>query len=132
LYCGDGVLAYAYNCYGRDLTTVRAGQPLTPGAHRLQVRFDYDGGRPGSGADVGLVVDDIAVGSGRLEATTAFYFSFDETFNVGVDRGTPVTAAYRAVHNRFTGKILRVHFDLAHEDPLEVDVRRRVTTLADD
>ena len=28
--------------------------------------------------------------SGRIPVTTAYYFSFDETFNIGVDRGTPV------------------------------------------
>lgn len=113
LFCVDGVLAYAYNRFGQDLTTVRAGRPLTAGAHTLVMRFDHDGGPPGSGGGVSLEVDGDEVGSGRVEATTAFYFSFDETFNIGVDRGTPVTDDYAAVHNRFDGEILEVRFDLA-------------------
>jgi arylsulfatase A-like enzyme len=113
LYFLDGVPVYAYNFVGRDLVTVRGSAPLPPGRHELVLRFAYDGGPPGSGADVVLEVDGEAVGSGRVPVTTAYYFSFDETFNVGVDRGTPVTDDYRPVHNRFEGVIHRVRFDLA-------------------
>ena len=113
LYVVDGVPHYAYNFAGRDLTTVRASGPMAPGRHDLVVRFGYDGGPPGSGAEVTLAVDGVSVGSGRIPVTTAYYFSFDETFNVSVDRGTPVTDDYRPVHNRFEGLIHRVRFDLA-------------------
>jgi arylsulfatase len=132
LYCTDGVLRYAYNRYGRDLTIVCADRGMAPGRHELAARLHFDGGPPGGGAQVELLIDGEVVGTDRLEATTAFYFAFDETFNVGVDRGTPVSDDYRPVHNRFSGVIRQVRFDLAPEDPLEVDVRRRVTTLASD
>lgn len=112
LYLVAGVPTYAYNFVGRDLTVVRASGPVEPGRHDLAVRFDYDGGPPGSGADVVLEVDGEEVGSGRIPATTAYYFAFDETFNVGVDRGSPVVDDYRPVHNEFQGLIHRVRFDL--------------------
>ena len=83
LYTVNGIPHYAYNFVGRDLTVVRGARPMRPGRHDLVVRFDYDGGPPGSGADVTLEVDGAAVGSGRIAVTTAYYFSFDETFNVG-------------------------------------------------
>ena len=85
---------------------------MVPGRHDLVVRFAYDGGPAGSGASVVLEVDGAAVGSGRIPATTAYYFSFDETFNIGVDRGTPVVDDYLPVRNRFMGLIHRVRFDL--------------------
>jgi arylsulfatase len=132
LYCRDGVLCYAYNCYGRDLTTVRADRPLDPGPHELVMRFDYDGGPPGDGADVTLVVDGAEVGSGRLAATTAYYFSFDETLNVGVDRGTPVTDDYLPVRNRFSGTVHGVRVDLAPQAPLDAAGRHRVATATRD
>ncbi|MFY0408272.1 sulfatase-like hydrolase/transferase [Solicola sp. PLA-1-18] len=132
LYVHDGALAYAYNLYGRDRTHVRSSAPLTPGRHLLAVQVESDGGPPGSGAGVTLLVDGDPVAEGRLDATTAFYFAFDETFNVGVDRGTPVTDDYVPVHNAFTGTIHRVRVDLAPEHPLEVEVRRRVSQLAAD
>ena len=59
-----------------------------------------------------LEVDGAPVGSGRIPVTTAYYFSFDETFNVGVDRGTPVVDDYLPVRNHFQGLIHRVRFDL--------------------
>ena len=35
-------------------------------------------------------------------------FSADETADVGIDEATPVTEAYKAWDNAFTGKILKV------------------------
>ena len=112
LYLLGGIPHYAYNNLGRDLNVVRGGKPMTPGRHDLVVRFAYDGGPPGSGAEVSLEVDGARVGSGRIPATTAYYFSFDETFNVGVDRGTPVVDDYLPVRNAFQGLIHSVRFDL--------------------
>jgi arylsulfatase A-like enzyme len=116
LYCVNGVAAYAYNFLGRDLTVVRAAAPMTWGSHQLVMRFEYDGGPPGSGAEVTLLLDGASVGSGRIPETTAYYFSFDETFNVGVDRGTPVVDDYPPVRNGFRGQIHQVRFDL---DPVD-------------
>ncbi len=130
LYVVGGVPHYAYNFVGRDLTVVRGGKPMGPGRHDLVARFTYDGGPPGSGADVTLEVDGVAVGSGRIPVTTAYYFSFDETFNVGVDRGTPVVDDYLPVRNRFEGVIHRVRFDLgAVADPGTLAERARAVTV---
>jgi arylsulfatase len=116
VYCVDGVPCYAYNFVGRDLTVVRGSAPVPAGRHELVVAFDYDGGPPGSGAEVSLMLDGAEIGSARVPATTAYYFSFDETLNVGVDRGTPVIDDYRPVHNRFGGEIHTVRFDLGPMD----------------
>ena len=112
LYCVGGRPSYAYNRYGRDLTTVRAAAPLAPGPHEVALHLAYDGGPPGDGADVTIRVDGQEVASGRLAATTAYYFAFDETLNVGVDRGSPVCDDYAPVRNAFTGTIHGVRFDL--------------------
>jgi arylsulfatase A-like enzyme len=132
LYCLDGRPSYAYNCYGRDLTTVRADRALSAGPHEVGVRFDYAGGPPGDAAHVTLLVDGDEVGVGDIPATTAYYFAFDETCNVGVDRGTPVTDEYPAVHNRFEGAVLGVRFDLGPVAEPGPEARRRMTTLVND
>jgi arylsulfatase len=93
------------------------------------VRFDYAGGPPGAGAEVSLAVDGVAVGSGRIPVTTAYYFSFDETFNIGVDRGTPVVDDYLPVRNRFEGLIHRVRFDLAEVASPGTDEGRERATM---
>jgi len=132
LYCVDGVPAYAYNCYGRDLTTIRAAAPIPPGVHELRMEFEYGGAPPGGDAHVSLSVDEVQVAQGELPATTAYYFAFDETCNIGVDLGSPVTDDYPAVRNAFAGRISWVRFDLAPEVELGPEVRRRMTTLAND
>jgi arylsulfatase A-like enzyme len=131
LYCLDGVLTYAYNRYGRDRTVVR-GSVVERGEHDLAVRLGYHGGPPGDGADVALLVDGMTVGEGSLPATTAYYFSFDETFNVGRDRGTPVVDDYPAVHNAFNGEIAYVDVDLAPQTPLDPEAGRLVARLMHD
>lgn len=129
LYLVNGVPHYAYNFVGRDLTVVRGGKPMVPGRHDLVVRFDYDGGPVGSGADISLEVDGAPVGTGRVPATTAYYFSFDETFNVGVDRGTPVVDDYLPVRNAFEGLIHRVRFDLDEVTDPGTDDGRQVGVM---
>jgi arylsulfatase len=132
LYCHEGVLCYAYNCYGRVLTTVRGDRVVESGEHELVLRFDYAGGPPGDSAEVSLLVDGAEVGTGRIPTTTAYYFSFDETFNVGVDRGTPVTDDYPPVHNAFTGTVHGVRVDLAPQTPLDAHGRLTVATATRD
>ncbi|NUS53020.1 MAG: arylsulfatase [Nocardioidaceae bacterium] len=131
-YVRDGVLCYAYNLYGRDLTTFRGDRPIGAGRHELVLEVEYAGGPPGDAIDVRLVVDEEQVGAGRVPATTAYYFSFDETFNVGVDRGTPVTDDYPPVRNAFTGEILGVRFDLGRGAPLSPEERQALVTARSD
>ena len=126
-YCHRGRLCYAYNCYGRDLTTIRADRSLEAGRHTLTMDFSYDGGPPGDAAAVRLLSDDTELGIGRIPATTAYYFSFDETFNVGVDRGTPVTDDYAPVRNAFTGSIHQVRIALGPQRPPDKEGRERLS-----
>ena len=118
LYVVDGHLHYAYNRYGRDLTVVRADSVIWPGRHEVVLDFVYDGGPPGSGGLARLLLDTAEVAQSRVEATTAYYFAFDETFNVGIDRGSPVVDDYPPLRNAFTGDILQVVVDLDPGTPL--------------
>ena len=134
LYCHEGALTYSYNTYGTYKFTVRAETTLGAGAHELQMRFDYDGGGLGRGATITLLDGDgsgettTVIGSGRVDRTTAYYFSFDETLNIGVDLGTPVTDDYLPIDNGFTGEINFVRIDVL-EDAIagtDEDVARHV------
>lgn len=125
LYLDHGRLCYAYNCYGRDLTTVAAERSLTPGQHAVTMVFDYSGGPPGSCADVTLYDGDQQLAAGHIPETTAYYFSFDESLNIGRDNGTPVTDAYPPLDNVFDGEIDRVTVNLTG-DPVELSPSERV------
>ena len=112
LYVHEGRPSYAYNYFGLREHKVAASEPLTPGRHEVTLEFGYDGGGVGQGASVVLGVDGEKVGEGRVEATIAYYFAFDETFDLGVDRASPVTDDYAFVDNAFTGTLERVRLDL--------------------
>ena len=60
------------------------------------MEFTYDGGGIGKGATITLYVDGKKVGEGRVERTTALFFSMDETLEIGCDVGEPVSADYPA------------------------------------
>ena len=120
LYCREGRPCYVYNFFGLRVHTVRAEEPLAPGRHEVRMDFCYDGGGLGQGGEVVLSVDGAKVASGVVDATVPYYFSFDETLDVGVDLGTPVSDDYPAVGNEFSGTVHTVRIDL-HEGLEDAD-----------
>ena len=94
LYVKDGLLTYAYNFGAVTVTHVRPTTPLAAGDHEAEVLFTYDGGGLGRGGDVRLVRRRREGRQGRVEQTLPFFFSMDQTLDVGLDRGTPVTSDY--------------------------------------
>jgi arylsulfatase len=94
------------------------------------VDFHYDGGGLGRGGTVVIGVDGEKHAEGRVERTIPYYFSFDETLDVGVDLGTPVTDDYPEVDNEFGGVVHTVRIDLGEERGEQDDagLRRRVMT----
>jgi arylsulfatase len=82
------------------------------GKATIRYEFAYDGGDPGSGGTGTIFVNGAKVAEGRIEKTTPFIFSADETADVGVDEATPVTEAYAEYDNGFNGTIAKVTVDL--------------------
>jgi hypothetical protein len=115
LYCLEGRPCYEYNYFGLERSTVRATEQLGPGPHEVRVDFAYDGGGVGLGGRVTLRVDGRPVGECRVARTIPYYFSFDETLDVGVALGTPVSDDY-ADTGEFTGTVHHVRIDLTGEE----------------
>lgn len=65
------------------------GDNAVDGDVQLSVDFAYDGGGYARGGEFSLLVDGQRVDQGRIAATPPSYFSIDETFDVGVDTGSP-------------------------------------------
>jgi arylsulfatase len=106
LYVKDGIPGYAYNYLGLNSTAVEGKTPLPPGKSTIRMQFDYEGGGPGKGGMVTLFVNGQKVSEGRLERTQPGLFSADETADVGIDLGTPVSEAMGAEKkSRFNGSI---------------------------
>ncbi|MBU3701035.1 MAG: arylsulfatase [Acidimicrobiia bacterium] len=86
----DGTPTYLYNLYGHVHTVLRGPGRLTSGEHVVAVVFAYDGGL-GAGGVATLFIDGHEVASDRLEQTVPLRYSMSgETFDVGVDTGSPV------------------------------------------
>ena len=112
LYAHEGKLTYFYNFLGMRFSKLTATSPLPVGKHQVRMEFTYDGGGIGTGATIVLYVDGKKVGEGRVERTTALFFSMDETLEVGRDLGEPVSPDYGPRGNEFNGKVSWVQIDI--------------------
>ena len=100
LYLHDGRPTYHYSFLGLDRATIAAAEPLPPGEHQVRVEFAYDGDGLGKGGTATLYIDGDEAASGRVERTHAFVFSLDETTDVGIDTGSPVSPDYQRRQQR--------------------------------
>lgn len=105
LYARASRLKYVYNFYGVACFVIEGQLPLTEGTHLVRMEFAYDGGGIGKGGTVRLSIDGVACGTGRVERTECFIFSVDETCDLGVDSGSPVTEDYTTARGRFNGRV---------------------------
>lgn len=115
LYLKEGRPHYSYNLVGLERTTLAGAQALPTGKASIRLDFAYDGGGPGKGGMATLSVNGTPVAQQRIERTTPFLFSLDETADVGQDGGTPVVEDYGVDHGRFNGKVIKVTVDIGPE-----------------
>jgi arylsulfatase A-like enzyme len=109
-YLDEGFLKAEYNTMGLYRSKATSREALEPGDHQLQVEVRFDAMERESPATITLRVDGTDVGSGRVERSVPLVFTASETFDVGVDLGSPVALDY---HDRvpfaFDGELHRVH-----------------------
>ena len=79
------------------------------------MEFAYDGGGVAKGGTVSLFTDGQKVGRGRVEMTHPFAFSADETVDVGMEAGSPVSPDYGPRGNAFNGEVNWVEIDVDKE-----------------
>jgi arylsulfatase len=112
LYAKEGRLKYCYNFLGLTHHFVEGNEAIPAGAHQVRMEFAYDGGGLGKGGTVSLYTDGRKVGEGRVERTQPFAYSADETVDVGVEAGSPVSPDYGPAGNAFNGEIDWVEIDV--------------------
>ncbi|MBL9069169.1 MAG: arylsulfatase [Sphingopyxis sp.] len=106
LYVKDGHVHYTYNYYEKRITTLRAADRLKPGMAIVGLRVEAQGAVPGGPATAILSIDGSEVAREILPETTRGKFSFEDTFDIGEDSGSPV-ADYSAPF-AFPGRIEKV------------------------
>jgi arylsulfatase len=111
LYMNKGNLVYEYNMMVIERYTARSKEKLTKGKHRIEV--DTTISKPGAPAEVVLKVDGAEVARTTVRRTVPAAFTASETFDVGVDLGSPVSLDYFDRRPfAFNGKIDKVGVDL--------------------
>jgi len=80
----------------------------------VRAEFAYDGGGLGKGGTLTLYIDGQPAGQGRIEQTEAFFFSADETLDLGNEFGSPVTTDYSV--RKFNGEVNWVELDVGLDD----------------
>jgi hypothetical protein len=65
---------------------------------------------------VSLYTDGKKQGEGRVATTVPLAFSADETCDVGMEGGSPISPDYGPVGNAFSGEINCVQIDLEKDD----------------
>ncbi len=115
-YIKDGKLTYLYNLCGLRETEITSTEALTTGTHQVRMEFVYDGGGLAKGGTVTLFIDGTAVGNGRLEATLPIVFSADETSDVGVKHGSPMTPEMPPGKNVFNGTVNLIVLETSGEN----------------
>jgi arylsulfatase len=128
-YLTNGMPAFAYNLGGIKTDFVRSQTALSAGDHEVVVHFAYDGGGLGKGGDVTIFDGEDQLAKGRVGRTLPFFFSMDETVDIGEDLASPVSSDYAATGNAFTGKIGWIRVDVgddSHDHLIDPEHRMQI------
>ena len=92
LYMDDGHLVYEYNMMIIERYVARSKEKIMPGRHKIEVLTTI--AKPGAAAAVVLKVDGSEVATAEVKRTVPAAFTASETFDVGIDLGSPVSLDY--------------------------------------
>jgi len=111
LYMDKGHLVYEYNMMIIEQYSAKSSTPLGAGKHIIEVTTNIK--KPGAPGMVTIVVDGQEIVKVDLKRTVPLAFTATETFDVGVDLGSPVSINYADRRPfEFNGKIKLVNVKL--------------------
>jgi len=110
VYMDKGYLKAEYNAMTLDRYKIASESAIPTGKVKIEVETRYDTQERMAPATVTLTVNGKQVGQGRIERSVPAAHTASETFDVGVDLGSPVALDYydRAPF-RFNGEIEKIH-----------------------
>jgi arylsulfatase len=115
-YLLKGRPVFTWNLLQLERVKWQGKEALGPGRHVLEFDWDYDGPGLGKGGTGTLKVDGRVVDRRRMPKSLPIGIGWVETFNVGIDTGTPVDDADYRVPFPFTGKIHKLTMKLGPEE----------------
>lgn len=111
VYMDNGYLYAEYMSTLLYRYIAKSTTPLQPGTRKIQVRLIFETTKGlGPPADLTLFVDGQQVGWVKVEKSIRLVFDASETFDVGMDLGSPVSLLYQnRTPFKFNGKINLLH-----------------------
>ena len=110
VFMDQGYLHAEYNAMTLNRYKVRSEEPLPTGKVTIEVETRFDSRQRQSGGTITFRVNGEQVGSGRFERSVPVIFTASETFDIGMDLGSPVSLDY---HERapfkFNGTIEKIN-----------------------
>ena len=107
----DGKVVYEYNMMIIEHYTVETQNKLAAGKHVVEILTTI--AKPGAPAAIVINIDGKEAAKGEVKRTVPAAFTASETFDVGVDLGSPVSMRYhKKAPFKFNGKINTVKIDL--------------------
>jgi arylsulfatase len=80
--------AFKFRNFEKGEVLLQSSQAVSGNAE-VGLTFDYDGGGWARGGEFVLTIDERVVATDRIRLTPPAYFSIDETFDIGIDTGSP-------------------------------------------
>jgi arylsulfatase A-like enzyme len=109
VFMDRGYLHAEYNALTLNRYKIKSDAPIPTGKVTIEVETKFDGPHREASATVTFRVNGKQVGRGRIGRSVPAAFTASETFDVGVDLGSPVSLDY---HDRapfkFTGRIEKI------------------------
>jgi arylsulfatase A-like enzyme len=126
MYIKDQKLVYCYNNNGERYYVRSEGE--IPRGVKLNLRYEFEKTgqeKFGAGGIGRLYINGNKVGEEDIPHTVRYTYAFDETFDLGIDTGTPITDEYKT-NARFTGIIEKVVVDLSGERHLDAETEAKM------
>jgi hypothetical protein len=115
-YLLKGRPVFTWNLIQLERVKWQGKEALAPGKHTLAFDWKYDGPGLGKGGTGTLKVDGKDVDRRPMPRSLPIGIGWCETFNVGIDTGTPVDDQDYQVPFKFTGKINKLTVKLGPEE----------------
>ncbi len=115
-YLLKGVPIFTWNLLQLERVKWQGKEALAPGKHTLEFDWEYGGPGLGRGGTGTLMVDGQVVDTKPMARSLPVGIGWVETFDVGIDTGTPVDDQDYQVPFRFTGKIDQLTVKLGAEE----------------
>ena len=109
-YMDEGILKAEYNAMTLNRYKIASDGPLPKGKVMIEVDVKFDALKRESPATVTFTVNGNQIGQGRIGRSVPATFTASETFDIGMDLGSPVALDYHEqAPFKFNGKIHKVH-----------------------